>query len=109
MSAHKPFGFYVHRICRLDKLKGQATTTRPITIVGLQHLLPVELVLVSEVLHIVEHLVVDIAVTVKAPNGEVREGQGQRVGRPAVMFHLVTVHIPVQKLGEEKDLAKQIL
>ena len=63
----------------------------------------------SEVLHIVEHLVVDIAVTVKAPNGEVGEGQGQRVGRTAVVFHLVTVHIPVQKLGEEKDLAKQIL
>ena len=77
MSAHKPFGFYVHRICRLDKLKGQATTTRSITIVGLQHLLPVELVLVSEVLHVVEHLIVNVAVAVKAPDGEVREGQGK--------------------------------
>ena len=75
-------GFYVHRSCsgrRLDELKGQSSS-RSIAIVRFEHLFPVELVLVSEVLHIVEHLIVNVAVTVKAPNGKVREGQGKGVG-----------------------------
>ena len=66
-------------------------------IVRIEHLLPVELVLVGEVLHLVEHLVVHVAVAVEAPDRKVREGQGERVARLAVVFHLVSVDIPVMR------------
>ena len=90
-------GFYVHRSCSscLDELKGQASTRSTGIIVGLQHLFPIELVLVSKVLHIVEHLVVNITVAVKAPDGEVGEGEGKGMRRLTVVFHLVPIDIPV--------------
>ena len=89
-------GFYVHRLCSLlDELKGQASnTTGSTTIVRFQHLFPVELVLVSEVLHVVEHLVVNIAIAVKAPDREVGEGQGKGMRGLAMVFHLVSIDVP---------------
>ena len=89
----------------LDELKGQASTTaRSTIIVGLQHLFPIKLVLVSQVLHVVEHLVVNIAVAVEAPNREVGEGEGKGMRGLAMVFHLVPVDIPDdQKLCKEKS------
>ena len=49
----------------------------------------------SKVLHIVEHLVVNITVAVKAPDREVGEGEGKGMRRLAVVFHLVPIDIPV--------------
>ena len=77
-----------------------------LTIVRLEHLLPVELVLVGEVLHLAEHLVVHVAVAVEAPDRKVREGQGERVARLAVVFHLVSVDIPVMR---KKSCQEQLM
>ena len=49
----------------------------------------------SKVLHIVEHLVVNITVAVKAPDREVGEGEGKGMRRLAVVFQLVPIDIPV--------------
>ena len=48
----------------------------------------------SEVLHVVEHLIVNVAVAVKAPDGEVREGQGKGMRGLAMVFYLVSIDVP---------------
>ena len=50
----------------------------------------------SEVLYVVEHLIVNVAVAVKAPNREVREGESKGMERLTVVFNLVPVDIPDQ-------------